>query len=172
MGWLLVVCQPGDYVIGWCGRSHLGQVVDIWYGRDVEDWPGAGPGAGGDRSGPGAGEAAGGAAGGGAFCRRLRIAEWLIELCPVRQVAPITHGQVIEALVANRLTSPAPLVHVEAGRGVAVDEAFGVEPGVLNDDRLGRALDAIAPHLDEVAGSVGAAAIASSGSTWPGCTGT
>jgi transposase len=80
--------------------------------------------------------------------------------CPVRDTAELTHGQVIEVLVANRLTSPAPLVHVQDwARTWAVGEAFGVEPGLLNDDRIGRALDAIAPHLDQVAGSVGLAAI-------------
>ena len=34
---------------------------------------------------------------------------------------------------------------------------------LLNDDRIGRALDAIAPHLDQIAGSVGVAAIAAFG---------
>ena len=50
------------------------------------------------------------------FGRRLRIAEIVDELCPVRPVAWITHGEVIEALVANRLTAPAPLLRV-AGVG-------------------------------------------------------
>ena len=98
------------------------------------------------------------------FGRRLRIAEVVDELCPVRPVAPISHGEVIEALVANRLTAPAPLVQVEAwAAAMAVDEVYGIEPRLLNDDRLGRALDAIAPHLDEVTGSVGAAAISEFG---------
>ena len=98
------------------------------------------------------------------FGRRLRIAEVVDELCPVRQVAPVSHGEVIEALVANRLTAPAPLVQVEAwAAAMAVDEVYGIEPRLLNDDRLGRALDAIAPHLDEVIGSVGAAAISEFG---------
>src|SRR3989442_1138608 len=98
------------------------------------------------------------------FGRRLRIAEVVDELCPVRPVAPISHGEVIEALVANRLTAPAPLVQVEAwAAAMAVDEVYGIEPHLLNDDRLGRALDAIAPHLDEVIGSVGAAAISEVG---------
>jgi hypothetical protein len=80
--------------------------------------------------------------------------------CPVRDTAELTHGQVIEVLVANRLTSPAPLVHVQQwARAWAVGEAFGTEPELLNDDRIGRALDAIAPHLDHLAGSVGLAAI-------------
>jgi hypothetical protein len=98
------------------------------------------------------------------FGRRLRIAEVADELCPIRQVAPISHGEVIEALVASRLTAPAPLVQVEAqSAAMAVDEAYGIEPHLLSDDRPGRALDAIAPHLDEVIGSVGAAAISESG---------
>ncbi|WP_240780191.1 IS1634 family transposase [Nonomuraea zeae] len=95
-----------------------------------------------------------------AFCSRLRIRELVDAACPVRDVAGLTHGQVIEVLVANRLTSPAPLVHVqEWARTWAVGEAFGVDPESLNDDRIGRALDAIAPHLDHLAGSVGLAAI-------------
>ena len=57
------------------------------------------------------------------FGRWLRIAEVVDELCPVREVAPISHGEVIEALVANRLTAPAPLVQVEAwAAAMAVDE--------------------------------------------------
>ncbi|WP_431896246.1 IS1634 family transposase [Nonomuraea sp. bgisy101] len=94
------------------------------------------------------------------FCSRLRIRELVDAACPVRDVAELTHGQVIEVLVANRLTSPAPLVHVQQwARNWAVAEAFGTEPDLLNDDRIGRALDAIAPHLDQLAGSVGLAAI-------------
>jgi len=98
------------------------------------------------------------------FGRRLRIAEIIDELCPVREVAWISHGEVIEALVANRLTAPAPLVRVEEwAAAMAVEEAYGIEPHLLNDDRIARALDAIAPQLDEITGSVGAAAISEFG---------
>jgi hypothetical protein len=94
------------------------------------------------------------------FGRRLRIAEIIDELCPVRPVAWICHGEVIEALVANRLTGPAPVVRVEErAAAMAVDEAYGIQPGLLNDDRIARALDAVAPQLDEIAGGVGAAAV-------------
>jgi transposase len=94
------------------------------------------------------------------FGRRLRIAEIVDELCPVREVAWISHGEVIEALVANRLTAPAPLVRVEEwAAAMAVEEAYGIAPDLLNDDRIARALDAVAPQLDEITGSVGAAAI-------------
>ena len=39
----------------------------------------------------------------------------------------------------------------------------GSRPAALNDDRIGRALDAIAPELDQVVGSVGARAISAFG---------
>ena len=98
------------------------------------------------------------------FCRRLDVAGTIDRLCPVRSVAKLTHGQVIEALVANRLTSPTPLLRVEDwAREWAVEEVFGAVPETLNDDRVGRALDAIAPELDAIVGSIGAAAIASFG---------
>jgi len=94
------------------------------------------------------------------FCSRLKIRDIVDGACPVRDLAELTHGQVIEALVANRLTSPVPLVHVaEWAQACAVGETLGVEPALLNDDRIGRALDAIAEHLDQIAGSVGLAAI-------------
>ncbi|MFE2721487.1 DUF4277 domain-containing protein [Kitasatospora sp. NPDC059327] len=46
------------------------------------------------------------------FLRRLDVAGIVDELCPGGASAHLTHGQVIEAMVANRLTSPAPLVRV------------------------------------------------------------
>jgi hypothetical protein len=98
------------------------------------------------------------------FCRRLDLAGIVDRACPVREVALVTHGQVIEALVANRLTSPTPLWRVEDwARAWAVTEVFGIDPACLNDDRIGRALDAIAPELDHLVGSVGAGAITAFG---------
>jgi transposase len=98
------------------------------------------------------------------FCRRLDLAGIIDRACPVRQVARVTHGQVIEALVANRLTSPRPLLRVEDwARQWAVQEVFGIAADALNDDRIGRALDALAPELEPVIGSVGARAITTFG---------
>jgi transposase len=98
------------------------------------------------------------------YCRRLDLAGIIDRACPIRDLAILSHGQVIEALVANRLSSPSPMVHVEQwARAWAVDEAFGIESSALNDDRIGRALDAIAPELDRIVGSVGAQAIAAFG---------
>jgi transposase len=98
------------------------------------------------------------------FLRRLDVAGIIDELCPVREVAHLTHGQVVEALIANRLSSPTSMVRVEDwARKWAVEEVFGIEPDLLNDDRIARALDAVAPHLEEITGSVGAQAIAEFG---------
>jgi len=47
----------------------------------------------------------------------------------------------------------------EWAAAMAVDEAYGISPVLLSDDRIARALDAVAPHLDEIIGGVGAAAI-------------
>lgn len=94
------------------------------------------------------------------FCRRLDIRGVIDRACPVRDVAIATHGQVIEALVANRLTSPQPLSHIEDwAREWAVAEVFSIDADALNDDRVGRALDAVAPALAGIVRSVGVNAI-------------
>jgi transposase len=94
------------------------------------------------------------------FSRRLDIAGIVDRACPMRDVASISHGQVIEALVANRLTNPKAMVAVaDWARAWAVEEVYGIDPDTLNDDRLGRALDALAGQSDQVVGSIGAKAI-------------
>ena len=99
-----------------------------------------------------------------AFCRRLDIAGIIDRACPIREVAIATHGQVIEALIANRLTSPTPLVHVQDWASTfAVPEVFDLSADTLNDDRVGRALDAVAPELGGIIGSIGLGAIAAFG---------
>ena len=98
------------------------------------------------------------------FAARLDIAGIIDRACPIRDLATLRHGQVIEALIANRLTSPRALVHVaDWARTWAVSEVFGADPDALNDDRIGRALDALAPVLEQVVGSVGLSAIAAFG---------
>ena len=63
------------------------------------------------------------------FCQRLDLQGIVDRACPIRQVATLTHGQVIQVLVANRLTSPTPLRRVEDwARAWAVEEVFAVPP--------------------------------------------
>src|SRR6266496_4177469 len=85
----------------------------------------------------------------GEFCRRLDLAGIVDRACPVREVARVTHGQVIEALVANRLSSPRPLLRVgDWAGGWAVGGVVGMAGDALNDERIGRGLDAIGGELD------------------------
>jgi transposase len=94
------------------------------------------------------------------FSRRLDIAGIIDQACPMRDTALVSHGQVIEALIANRLTRPQAMVAVaDWATDWAVEEVYGIPADVLNDDRLGRALDAIAPQVDHLVGSIGAKAI-------------
>lgn len=89
------------------------------------------------------------------FLDRLRLVEIIDRHCPVAPQADDSHGQVIAALVANRLSSPRPLRRIEDwAQEWAVPEVFGIPADALNDDRLGRALDAIFPHLDHLKGDV------------------
>ncbi|WP_242606754.1 DUF4277 domain-containing protein [Protofrankia symbiont of Coriaria ruscifolia] len=72
------------------------------------------------------------------YLTRLGLAATIDRLCPMR-ASPgwVSHGQVIAALVANRLTSPTPLLHVETwARDWAVEEIFDIPPDALNDDRV------------------------------------
>ena len=92
------------------------------------------------------------------FGRRLRIAEIVDELCPVWLVAWITHGEVIEALVANRLTRGADAAGAGLGGGDGGGGGLWHRPELLNDDRIARALDAVRAAGGD-RGGVGAAAV-------------
>ena len=66
-------------------------------------------------------------------------------------MADYTHGQVVEAMVCNRLMHPRGLSSLnDWGERFAVQQALAIAPVKLNDDRLGRALDAVAGQLDEI----------------------
>src|SRR5262245_12787598 len=99
------------------------------------------------------------------YLDRLGRAATIDRLCPMRdQVGRVSHGRVIAALVANRLTSPNRLLHVERwARDWAVAETCDIPPHARSADRVGRALDALASQCEAVVGSIGAAAIVAFG---------
>ncbi|MDP9136070.1 MAG: IS1634 family transposase [Actinomycetota bacterium] len=69
-------------------------------------------------------------------------------------------GEVCQALIASRLCSPSPLYDVAGwASGAAVQELFGIPAALLNDDRLGRALEQLAVYSETVRGAVAARAI-------------
>lgn len=95
-----------------------------------------------------------------ALCEQLGLVEAVDRFCPIRPLAEYTHGQVVLALVANRLTHPRPLSSfTDWGERFAVQDTLGIAPVKLNDDRLGRTLDVLADHLDEVLNLIGRRAI-------------
>jgi Domain of unknown function (DUF4277)/Transposase DDE domain len=93
------------------------------------------------------------------YLARLGLVELIDAAVPMRGKAMLTHGEVIAALVANRLCAPAPLYDVAGwASSAAMAELFAVPAGLLNDDRLGRALEALAPVAEQVRGELALAA--------------
>jgi transposase len=91
----------------------------------------------------------------GCYLERLGLAAAVDAALPARGRAQLTHGEVIAALVANRLCDPRPLYDI---RGWADEQGahplLGTPAALLNDDRLGRALDALERVIDEVKGAL------------------
>src|SRR5436309_9511002 len=94
------------------------------------------------------------------FARRLELQATIDQSCPSRGNAQLTHGQVALAIIANRLTQPRAMYQLLSwAQQWGVREVFGFEPRYLNDDRLGRCLDALAPRIDPLQGAVVVAAV-------------
>ena len=89
------------------------------------------------------------------YLDRLGLAKLVDALVPVRGRAVLTHGEVIAVLAASRLCSPSPLYDIAGwASSAAVGELLGVPGMLLNDDRLGRALEALAPAAERVRGEL------------------
>ena len=96
----------------------------------------------------------------GHYLDRLGLADIVDRQLPQRGRAQLTHGEVVAALVANRLAAPAPLYDIAGwASSAAMAEVLAIPGMLLNDDRLGRALDALAPATEEVRGALMLAAI-------------
>jgi transposase len=94
------------------------------------------------------------------FTEQLGIAEAVDRLLPQRGRSQLSAGEVVSALVASRLASPSPLYDVAGWASqAALQELFAIPPALLNDDRLGRALEAFHPVAEEVRGAVALRAI-------------
>ena len=94
------------------------------------------------------------------YLDRLGLVKLVDSLVPVRGRALLTHGEVIAVLAASRLCSPSPLYDIAGwASSAAVGELLGVPAMLLNDDRLGRALEALAPVADKARGELMLAAL-------------
>lgn len=88
------------------------------------------------------------------YLDRLGLVKLVDEAIPQRGRAQLTHGEVVAALIANRLAAPAPLYDIAGwASGAAVHELFGAPGMLLHDDRLGRALEAFSPVAETVRGA-------------------
>src|SRR6266852_741602 len=83
------------------------------------------------------------------YLRRLGVSERIGELVTKGQQREVPTGHVIEALVLNRLSlRPVALSKISTwADSQAIAEVYRIEGAELNDDRIGRALDEIHPHL-------------------------
>lgn len=81
--------------------------------------------------------------------KELKIAEIIDKHCPTD--AEVGNGIVVSVLVLNRLTAPRPLYKVaEWVASSILPLVLGIQADKFNDDRLGRTLDAIEPHLQAI----------------------
>lgn len=95
---------------------------------------------------------------------RLGVEGIVDRACPMRGRSRLTHGEVICALIANRLTAPRPLYDVVGwAEAYATGSWLGTPAELLNDDRLGRALDAVAGRLDQIVSAIGLSAVSAFG---------
>ena len=84
-----------------------------------------------------------------ALLETLRVRQIINRHCPTR--SGVDHGTVALVLILNRLMFPLPLYQVAdwVGRTVLTN-VLAVPAAKFNDDRLGRALDALYPHLETI----------------------
>jgi hypothetical protein len=84
-----------------------------------------------------------------ALLETLRVRQIINRHCPTH--ADVDHGTVALVLVLNRLLLPLPLYQITDWVGQTVLVAvLGVPAHKFNDDRLGRTLDALYPHLGAI----------------------
>jgi hypothetical protein len=89
------------------------------------------------------------------FLTELGVAATVDGSLPRSARSQLSVGEIVAALIASRLCSPSPLYDVAGwASGAALQELFGIPHQLLNDDRLGRCLEALCPHAEELRGAV------------------
>jgi transposase len=84
-----------------------------------------------------------------ALLQTLEVERIINRHCPTR--GDVAHGTVGLVLVLNRLLLPLPLYQISDWVGqTCLVATLGITAGKFNDDRLGRTLDALYPHLDAI----------------------
>lgn len=84
-----------------------------------------------------------------ALLETLKVRQIINRHCPTQ--AEVDHGTVAVVLLLNRLMLPLPLYQIADWVGQTVLGAvLGIPAAKFNDDRLGRTLDALSPHLEAI----------------------
>src|SRR5689334_5570348 len=92
--------------------------------------------------------------------QRLGITDIIDEHLPPDPQLEFSHGRVLSLLLAARLCQPTALVHVPAwAEATGADLLWDIPADCLNDDRLGRALDAFFTQRHSVQAAVAAEAL-------------
>jgi transposase len=94
------------------------------------------------------------------FLRELELIATIDRALPQRGRSQLSPGEVAAVLCASRLCSPSPLYDIAGwASGTALQELLGIPPALLNDDRLGRALETLAVYAETLRGALAARAI-------------
>ena len=83
------------------------------------------------------------------YLRTLGLSHLIDDLTTTGKEREVSTGQVVEVLVLNRLSlKPTPISKIDTwAQGQVIEEVYGASAAAFNDDRIGRALDEIYPHL-------------------------
>jgi transposase len=94
------------------------------------------------------------------YLQRLGLIQIVGRHLPSHGRAQLSNGEVVAALIANRLCAPSPLYDISGwASSAALQELFGIPAMLLNDDRLGRLLDDFSRQAEAIRGAVALAAI-------------
>ena len=94
------------------------------------------------------------------FLGELAVKDTVDGALPRSARSVLSVGEVVCALIASRLCSPSPLYDIAGwASGAAVHELLDIPPALLNDDRLGRALETFAVYAEDLRSRVAAGAI-------------
>ena len=94
------------------------------------------------------------------FISELDLIDTVDRALPQRGRQQLSVGEAAAVLICSRLCSPSPLYDIAGwGSTAALQELFGIPPALLNDDRLGRALEILAVYAETLRGTLAARAI-------------
>jgi hypothetical protein len=94
------------------------------------------------------------------FIGELDLIATVDRALPQRGRQQLSVGEAVAALVCSRLCSPSPLYDIAGwASSAALQELFGIPAALLNDDRLGRALEILAVYAETLRGTLAARAI-------------